>query len=134
LLVAAIGEQLSEHLAEGDEICGITISCRRDQDLLQIWNTHSRLASEATIIDAVHKLLPDIRFSAEFYKCRHHNETSKQIMISNHYYFHSQPGARCLRGSTQKTLIRIFDDGTEVEVIKLGLNAKVFRFWRGTNF
>jgi hypothetical protein len=68
--VAAIGEQLSEHLAEGDEICGITVSCRRDQDLLQIWNTHSRLASEASIIDAVHKLLPDIRFSAEFYKCR----------------------------------------------------------------
>ena len=69
LLLAAIGEQLSEHVAPGDEICGVTISARREDDLLQVWNVAAKVANKATVLKAIHKLLPDTSFTAEFYKC-----------------------------------------------------------------
>jgi hypothetical protein len=69
--LAAIGEQLSEFVAPGDEICGVTMSARREDDLLQVWNTNAKLASKATVLAQIHKLLPDMHFSAEFYKCKY---------------------------------------------------------------
>lgn len=68
LLLAAIGEQFEGHLAPGDEVCGISVSVRERDDLLQIWNYDSSLISEATIMKKVHSLVPDIVFGAEFYK------------------------------------------------------------------
>ncbi|XP_051163396.1 eukaryotic translation initiation factor 4E type 3-like [Leptopilina boulardi] len=68
VVLAAIGEQFSENLAEGDEVCGVTVSIRERDDLVQIWNENAALASKATILDKIHKLLPEIEFAAEFYK------------------------------------------------------------------
>lgn len=68
LLLAAIGEQFEGHLAPGDEVCGISVSVRERDDLLQIWNYDSSLITEATIMKKVHSLVPDIMFGAEFYK------------------------------------------------------------------
>lgn len=68
LLLAAIGEQFEGHLAPGDEVCGISVSVRERDDLLQIWNYDSSIISEATIMKKVHSLVPDIVFGAEFYK------------------------------------------------------------------
>ncbi|XP_046671098.1 eukaryotic translation initiation factor 4E type 3-like isoform X2 [Homalodisca vitripennis] len=36
LLLAAIGEQLSEGLCEGDSICGVTVAVREKDDLVQV--------------------------------------------------------------------------------------------------
>lgn len=36
LLLAAIGEQLTEAVSEGDNICGVTITLREKDDLLQV--------------------------------------------------------------------------------------------------
>lgn len=68
LLLAAIGEQFEGHLAPGDEVCGISVSVRDRDDLLQIWNYESSLTSQATVMKKVHSLVPDVVFSAEFYK------------------------------------------------------------------
>lgn len=68
LLLAAIGEQFSDCLAEGDEISGISISIRERDDILHIWNTKALLHEQANVIDKVKELLPDINFSAIFYK------------------------------------------------------------------
>ncbi|XP_017761349.1 PREDICTED: eukaryotic translation initiation factor 4E type 3 [Eufriesea mexicana] len=67
MVLAAIGEQFAECVAEGDEICGITVSIREREDLIQIWNTNATLAPKATVLNKVHSLLPDVNFS-EFYK------------------------------------------------------------------
>ncbi|CAL4139126.1 unnamed protein product, partial [Meganyctiphanes norvegica] len=68
LLLATIGEQFEGHLAPGDEICGITVSIRERDDLLQIWNGNCQLTEQATVMKKLHSLVPDVMFTAEFYK------------------------------------------------------------------
>ncbi|KAK3102696.1 hypothetical protein FSP39_013219 [Pinctada imbricata] len=68
LLLAVIGEQLSDCMAEDDEISGVSISIRERDDIIQIWNTKALLHEQSTVIDKVRELLPDISFAAIFYK------------------------------------------------------------------
>jgi hypothetical protein len=46
----------------------LSISVRERDDIIQIWNTQALLQEEATVIDKVKELLPDINFPAIFYK------------------------------------------------------------------
>jgi hypothetical protein len=68
LLLAAIGEQFSDYLGVGDDVCGLSVSPREKDDLIQIWNVQSRAVEESRVLEKVHMLMPDVRFNAEFYK------------------------------------------------------------------
>merc|ERR1711976_754375 len=68
LLLAAIGEQFMECLAPGDDICGLSVSPREKDDLIQIWNKDKQVEPESHVLEKVHQLVPDVRFNAEFYK------------------------------------------------------------------
>ena len=67
-MLAAIGEQFIHDVCEGDDICGLSVSPREKDDLLQIWNIQSEAVEQSRVLEKVHKLLPDVRFNAEFYK------------------------------------------------------------------
>lgn len=85
LLLAAIGEQFEGHLAPGDEVCGISVSVRERDDLLQIWNYDCNLTNQATVMKKVHNLVPDVFFNAEFYKPHqtHHAYEGEKSQLSN---------------------------------------------------
>ncbi|XP_046353221.1 eukaryotic translation initiation factor 4E type 3-like [Haliotis rufescens] len=68
LLLAAIGEQLAEFMAEDDEIGGVSVSIRDRDDIIQIWNTKAQHAEAATVIAKVRQLLPKVTFTTIFYK------------------------------------------------------------------
>ncbi|XP_041379633.1 eukaryotic translation initiation factor 4E type 3-like [Gigantopelta aegis] len=68
LLLAAIGEQMSDCMADGDEVGGISVSIRDRDDIVQIWNIASDLSEQSTIISKVKELLPNVTFPALFYK------------------------------------------------------------------
>ncbi|KAG1681921.1 Eukaryotic translation initiation factor 4E type 3 [Nymphon striatum] len=68
LLLAAIGEQFSANIHPDDDICGISVSVRERDNIIQIWNKDSELAEETTVLQKVHELIPDLSTLAEFYK------------------------------------------------------------------
>nr|XP_033328475.1 eukaryotic translation initiation factor 4E type 3-like [Megalopta genalis] len=67
MVLAAIGEQFADCMAEDDEVCGVTVSIRDKDDMVQIWNMNAASASRATILKKVYSLLPNVNFS-DFYK------------------------------------------------------------------
>ena len=73
LVLACIGEQFSSQCSENDEITGISVSIREREDLIQIWNSNSIEADRATVIEKIkNELLPEVQFSAVFYKGNFH--------------------------------------------------------------
>ena len=67
-LLAAIGEQFSDCVAQEDEIVGISASCRDKDDLIQIWNHNSEYGEKATICQKLEELAPSVNFTVKFYK------------------------------------------------------------------
>lgn len=72
MLMAAIGEQLNEYVAEEDEVCGVTVSIRDREDVILVWNTNAQVAAQAKVFDCVRLLLPDTNFLSTFYKRKFH--------------------------------------------------------------
>ncbi|XP_002734543.1 eukaryotic translation initiation factor 4E type 3-like [Saccoglossus kowalevskii] len=68
LLLASIGEQFSDHVGTGDDICGLSVSIRERDDIVQIWNVNATVSNDATVMDKVKELLPKVRFITVFYK------------------------------------------------------------------
>jgi len=68
LLLAAIGEQFEECRADGDDVCGLSVSPRDRDDIIQVWNYRANLAINSSVLSKIHSLVPDTQFLAEFYK------------------------------------------------------------------
>lgn len=68
LLLAAIGEQFVDSVREDDEVCGISISVRERDDIIQIWNSNAKAVEEATVLEKVRDLLTDVDMFDPFYK------------------------------------------------------------------
>ncbi|KAF9978396.1 Eukaryotic translation initiation factor 4E type 3 [Actinomortierella ambigua] len=81
LLMALIGEQFEDTIAEGDEIFGLSVSARWNSDIFQIWNKDSSLKDQSTVMVKVKEILKGIELQSPFYKAHkdhdHFNSTTK---------------------------------------------------------
>ncbi|GIY56508.1 eukaryotic translation initiation factor 4E type 3-B [Caerostris extrusa] len=79
LLLAAIGEQFLKYLSKGDYICGVSVTAREKDDIIQLWNNDASVGSD--IKSKVYDLLPGIKFIAEFYKAHNAHRTFEDMQV-----------------------------------------------------
>ncbi|XP_035220978.1 eukaryotic translation initiation factor 4E type 3-like [Stegodyphus dumicola] len=70
LLLAAIGEQFADCVNEGDDVCGVSVTVREKDDIIQVWNSDANLGTEG-IKHKVNELLPGVKFTTEFYRAHY---------------------------------------------------------------
>nr|CAB3241798.1 eukaryotic translation initiation factor 4E type 3 [Phallusia mammillata] len=68
LLMACIGEQFAQYVNPGDDIIGLSVSVRKNDDLVQLWNRESINAEECKVLKRVEELVPNVTFETSFYK------------------------------------------------------------------
>ena len=56
------------NIISGDEISGVSVSVREKDDIVTIWNTRSDLAEQCSIVQKIKELVPNVTFTAAFYK------------------------------------------------------------------
>ena len=68
LLLATIGEQLD--LGHSDEVCGLTITTRQYDNLVQIWNSNANEAAvgSAHLLEKINELMPGVHLKSFCYK------------------------------------------------------------------
>jgi len=71
LLLACVGEQFLDDINPDDEILGLSVSIRKNDDLIQVWNMNSAMASDSDVIRKIKQLCPDVQFETSFYKPHH---------------------------------------------------------------
>lgn len=67
VILALIGEQFDGALAEGDEICGLTVSVRQHDDIIRIWNTNAS-AKSSGLLARLKEIIPKAEIRSPFYK------------------------------------------------------------------
>lgn len=70
ILLASVGEQLSETISEGDDVIGVSVRIRDREDMIQIWNKDSSLAHKATVMSKMKLLCSDLDFKEKYISCK----------------------------------------------------------------
>lgn len=82
-MLAVIGEQISSYvLHSGDEICGVSVSIRKQETVISIWNKRAELISIDKYIQNLRTILAKVNFYEPSYKIHkeetHFHEIPKQ--------------------------------------------------------
>lgn len=80
-LLALIGEQPSLVLKEGDEICGLSVSVRKTESLISIWNKRAELIDIEKLESLIRLLISNVDFPKGSYR-------GTRILFSNNSSVH----------------------------------------------
>ena len=58
--MAIIGEKLSELLDQGDDFIGLRFGCRKDEDVIQIWNKEASIFKNREVFAKIDEIVPQI--------------------------------------------------------------------------
>jgi len=67
LVLAVIGEQFSMFLEPGDDVCGITVSIRAYDNIIELW-THNATLRSKNIFKKITQIMPDVELKNPYYK------------------------------------------------------------------
>jgi len=73
LVLAAVGEQFGPVLSNDDDICGVTVSVRQYDNIIEVWNSNASSNVNA-ILARVKSIVPAVELRNPFYKA--HREHS----------------------------------------------------------
>uniref|UniRef100_F6ZFY8 Eukaryotic translation initiation factor 4E type 3 n=1 Tax=Ciona intestinalis TaxID=7719 RepID=F6ZFY8_CIOIN len=68
LLLSCIGEQFTGYVNKGDDIIGLSVSIRKNDDLVQVWNINSSNIEQCKVLEKIKEVLPHVIFETSFYK------------------------------------------------------------------
>eukprot|EP00696_Hemimastix_kukwesjijk_P003158 gnl/Hemi2/13888_TR4719_c0_g11_i1.p1 gnl/Hemi2/13888_TR4719_c0_g11~~gnl/Hemi2/13888_TR4719_c0_g11_i1.p1 ORF type:complete len:214 (-),score=52.40 gnl/Hemi2/13888_TR4719_c0_g11_i1:351-992(-) len=79
LVLAVIGEQFASVTTSNDDICGVTISIRQHDNIIELWNRNaSATGSLNALLARVRALIPEAEVRQPFYKAhKEHTNFSK---------------------------------------------------------
>ncbi|CAF0994983.1 unnamed protein product [Brachionus calyciflorus] len=81
IVLALIGETLTNIPNDSDEIIGVTFGRREREDCVQIWNYNHNFEKEAHIAENLKRILPDTNFTLLNYKP--HSELDLSVSLKN---------------------------------------------------
>lgn len=67
LVLAAIGEQFGPVLSNDDDICGVTVSLRQYDNIIEVWNANAS-ANVNAVLARIKSIVPSVEFRNPFYK------------------------------------------------------------------
>jgi len=67
LLLACIGEQFVSVVSKGDDICGVTVSVRQYDNIVELWNRDASANLDA-LLKKVKLIVPNAELTKAFYK------------------------------------------------------------------
>lgn len=67
LVLAAIGEQFGPVLSNDDDICGVTVSLRQYDNIIEVWNANAS-ANVNAVLARIKSIVPNVEFRNPFYK------------------------------------------------------------------
>lgn len=67
LVLAAVGEQFGPVLSNDDDICGVTVSVRQYDNIIEVWNSNASSNVNA-ILARIKSIVPTIELRNPFYK------------------------------------------------------------------
>jgi hypothetical protein len=87
MILGVIGELISSLLE--DDICGVTLSIRRDENVIDIWNKNASKFNLEKAVNAVKRLIPFARVDSPCYKVHkqeldHHKEVTSTPKKESH--------------------------------------------------
>jgi len=68
VLLAIVGEQFSAVLDESDDICGASVSIRKDENIINIWHKNTYAIDKSKVASYIHSLLGDFHVMVPTYK------------------------------------------------------------------